>query len=154
MPLRSRLDALDFLVNRFDSTPYASFRLTLVDRTGVSEFIWDGRAPQPPLDLPQPWCFQSSSSWRQDEVVAWRTEAFETWLARDASFDGALPAIHLLQPAGMEAWAPLMRRHYAMTRSITQIELDWSAASAEMRYWPLPPGQQIVAPPHIARLAL
>lgn len=126
------------LAGGLDATRYPPFRLAVFSfRGGVSvRSRGDGR-----LELeehaPGP-AFLSSSSWRPEEVIPWRRERFEEWRAAGGPRRGPLPEFHLLRPEGREAWAPLLARDRASTRSIVQVEVDLAAATATMRYWPRP----------------
>lgn len=98
------------------------------------------------------WTLQSSSSWRSRSVTLWRCREFQGWLKAEAPFRGWLPLFNLMQPPGLEAWAPLMSRRSSSTRSLTQVEIDVERSRVEMRYWAWPdslckePGSRVSLP--------
>ena len=135
----------------FDPAPYPSFTLVLAHAGAVESLVWDAAGSMRHERHPDEWSFFSSSSWKTDEVIAWRRRAFETWRSNGCALKSGLPAIHLLQEDGLREWSPLMDRERTCTRSITQVELDGGGAS--MRYWrrdALDAGQ----PPILANLPL
>lgn len=120
----------------FDPLPYPSFTLLLAARNSVETFEWALEMPLTHRMHPAEWTLLTSSSWKTGDVTAWRSRAFDAWLAGGAHSCGALPAFHVLQPEGEAEWSPLMERSYASTRSITQVHINEGATHAVMRYWP------------------
>jgi hypothetical protein len=123
------------LEHEFDPAPYPSFTVLLAHRDAVESFAWHGGGAFLHEKHADNWSVFSSSSWRTKEVIAWRTRAFDAWRAAGCAMDGALPALHLLQPEHMSEWSPLMDRERTCTRSITQIEIAPGGNKASMRYW-------------------
>lgn len=128
--------ALHHVRESLEPTRYGSFTLVVVGPTASHVFDWahgDGLAESV---LSQPREMLSSSAFETGEVLRWRRERYDAWLARGGVFRGHLPAIHLDRPAGMEEWAVLMDRAVSSTRSITQVETTRGGAECVMRYWP------------------
>ena len=140
-------EALAWLRKRFDPSPYAGFDLLVAAPDGRTLLTWDGEGPLRETPWQAGWRQTASSSWKSPEVLTWRHERFGEWLTAGAQHVGPLPTYHLLQPAGAEALAPLMRRRYAATRSITQAEVDRSAGAVTLRYWPAPDPARPDQPP-------
>lgn len=127
--------ARTWLEHAVDPARYAPFTLVLVDAEASVVAGWDGRAIEWSA-LAAPWAMVTSSLFDSEQVLAWRTEAFAAWRAAGAPFEGALPAFHLLQPAGEAFCAPLMSRPVSCTRSITQAEVP-PAGACLLRYAPV-----------------
>lgn len=128
-------EAFAWLHEVFDPKPYPSFWLLVIGSQNTHSFAWNGQM----LELgihDEPWSLFSSSSWRTDEVLTYRRQEFEAWVARGAPFAGQIPSFHLWQPPDRAEWAPLMDREYSATRSITQTLTEFSKHSTEMRHWP------------------
>lgn len=128
-------NARAWLNETFDPEPYPSFWLVVVGRKNTFSLAWDGQTLERRTHS-EPWTMFSSSSWRTQEVLAYRKEVFDDWIARGASLEKLLPAFHLWQPTDRKEWAPLMDREYSATRSITQTETQFQNRHTEMRYWP------------------
>lgn len=137
-------DVLNWIEGPFDPTPYEGFTLLVAWPGGARLFLWKGAGTLVAREAAKPWEWLSSSSWRQPEVLDWRRRLFDEWLATGEAFRGPLPAYHLMQPPGREAWSPLMRRDYASTRSITQVEVPPDTTRGILRYWPQPDPAQSV----------
>lgn len=129
---------LNWLGGPFDPSPYDRFTLLVAWPGGARLFLWKGAGTLVAREAAKPWEWLSSSSWRQPEVLEWRRRLFDEWLATGEAFRGPLPTYHLHQTSGYEAWSPLMRRDYAATRSITQVEVLPDTTRGILRYWPQP----------------
>ncbi len=129
--------AVEWLSRSFDPSPYADFTLVVASGCAVWEFGWDGGGQLQERSLPLEWEILSSSSWCQQDVIAWRRSAFEQWREDGSPFAGALPLYHLLQPPDRAQWAPLMRRDRSATWSITQARVNADPGPAHMLYWPV-----------------
>ncbi|MFW6163537.1 MAG: NRDE family protein [Planctomycetota bacterium] len=132
--------ARTWLAEAFDPTDYASFTLLLCSPVGREVVQWPAEQGLVRHDWGEGegWAQFSSSSWRTEEVLAWRRARFAEWLAAGAEHVGHLPAYHLLQPDGLAEWAPLMARDVSVTRSITQVVVEPAAGHLTLRYWPAP----------------
>lgn len=128
-------NALEWLDEVFHPEPYPSFCLLVMGPENTYSFGWDGHNLEKRNHSGE-WLMFSSSSWRTEEVLAFRQNEFDAWVRRNAPFDGLIPSIHLWQPADRMEWAPLMDRDFSATRSITQTVTDFSKRQTEMRYWP------------------
>lgn len=153
MPCGDATDMRRALEHGFDPERYPSFTLMLADSNTIHSFAWRGSGALEHETHNAEWNVFSSSSWRTQEVVAWRTRAFEDWLANGCAMRGALPALHLLQPGDRREWSPLMDREKTCTRSITQIEVAYNSNDAFMRYWRRD-AVDAGAPPIVAALPL
>jgi len=120
----------------FDPRSYPSFTVLLATSDSVETFDWAVDTPLHHRTHENEWTMLTSSSWKTDEVLAWRGRAFDAWLAEGAHSCGALPTFHVLQPGGEAEWAPLMERWYAATKSITQVQFAEGENHAVMQYWP------------------
>jgi uncharacterized protein with NRDE domain len=147
-------DVLQHIDSVMDPRLFLSFTLVVMGEGNAIAVQWDGFEDLTVRRLESEWEMISSSSWKREEVLEWRREAFENWVRSGATFRGDLPALHLHQPAGKEAWSPLMEREETATRSITQIDLDPRGGRAEMLYWPVPFKVADFAPSHRIKLAL
>lgn len=127
--LHSASAAVGDLVHR----DYSPFTCLVVSDEGAMRIDWTG-AECNTRELHQriPW-MMTSSSWRFEAVTAWRQALFEDIFARSRASHAALSAFHCAIHDGEEAWAPMMRRENAHTKSITQIILR--PEHAELRYW-------------------
>jgi hypothetical protein len=123
-------------LTEFDPRPYPSFTVALASLDSVESFDWTAEEPLAHHVHPHTWTMLTSSSWKTDEVLAWRGRAFDAWQAEGAHLCGSLPAFHVLQPVGEAEWSPLMERRHAATKSITQVEIVKGAHQSVMRYWP------------------
>jgi hypothetical protein len=139
--------ARSWLERELDPTPFASFTLIVCSPVARELYTWPTEGGLEHRPWGSGWTEFSSSSWNTDAVLAWRRERFAEWVAAGAEHAGPLPTYHLFQPEGMAAWAPLMSRSYAATRSITQVAVDPAAGELLMRYWPNPTPQAAAAAP-------
>ena len=131
--------SLAHMRERLDPQKYGSFTLVIASMDAWHAFEWaygDGIAE---FSLEPPNALLTSSAMDTAEVLPWRRERYEAWLANGAPFQGHLPAIHLDHPEGKADWATLMDRPISATRSITQVEI--TPAATTMRYWPREEGQ-------------
>lgn len=138
-------EALTWLRDEFDPRPYPSFWLVVVGPQETRSFAWDGHTLEDRRH-DEPWLLFSSSSWRTDEVLAYRKVEFDTWLAQGASYVGPIPSFHLMQPPDRVQWAPLMDREHSATRSVTQTETDFTQHVTVMRHWPRENLKPLTAP--------
>lgn len=130
----SILAARYWLRREFDPNPFPPFLLVVAEPRSTLSVTWD-RKELRFITHHAEWLMFSSSSWRTDEVLAYRQSKFEQWMEAGAPHIGRIPAFHLLQPEGLREWAPLMQREHSATRSITQIETNSTRRETEMRYW-------------------
>ncbi len=127
-----------FLEKQFDGREFNGFRLIVADRQRTSIAIWNPSSGFSIKGNHDNWYLISSSSWNQEEVLAWRRAKFETWIEDGQRFEHNIPSIHLLRPAQKESWAPLMSREYSATRSITQARVCHD--SVRVRWVPVSDG--------------
>jgi len=147
-------DVREWLLTEFAPADYAPFQVLIADGSGRTTHTWSGDGSVDSIGLPDGWQLMSSSSWNADEVLPWRRDRFEEWVADGAMIARELPTYHLLQPEGLADRAPLMSRERTSTRSITQIALDGVGGKTIVRYWPDPTVDTLGQPPHTAlRLA-
>ena len=121
--------------HRFNPGPYASFHLLTARPSTAEQLTWTGRPPLERHPLRQGWTLLTSSSWKTEEVLAWRKGAFGEWLDDGEPHENGLPTYHLLERDGLEEWSPLMTRPWSGTRSITQVRISKGQDEAELRYW-------------------
>lgn len=113
---------------------YSPFTCLIVSPNGVLRYDWNGKeSTKRQLDVDAPRMF-TSSSWRFEAVTAWRQTLFDATLTLTHVQPTALSEFHCALRPGEEAWAPMMRRDYAHTKSVTQIAIGHDAI--ELRYWP------------------
>ncbi|MCC6795583.1 MAG: NRDE family protein [Candidatus Hydrogenedentes bacterium] len=135
MTLGTAHDIRDAAMTNFDPHRFMSFSLIVVQHDSVDAFHWRGTGYLLHESHEGDWTFFSSSSWKTDEVIAWRRRAFDDWREGGHTTIGALPSLHVLHPEGKHEWSPLMDRERTCTRSITQVEIKPARAEAVMRYW-------------------
>ncbi len=130
--------AQHWIKSELDAAQYPSFTLLVasLDQTLICE--WLGKGSLTTITNRDPWLVRSSSGWDSAEVVRWREERFNRWIADGAAHIDTLPAFHLLQEAGHAERSPLMRREWSATRSITQARVHANPGRVELRYWPTP----------------
>ena len=136
----------EWLLAGLTPADYAPFRLLVADSASRAVYTWSGSGCLGKTDVAEGWHLLSSSSWHGDEVLAWRREKFDQWVADGALIAGELPTYHLLQPDGLADRSPLMARELAATLSITQIALDGPGAKTIIRYWPEPTADTLGRP--------
>ncbi len=110
----------------FKASPYQSFRLIIGTKTQHKLFVWDGRIyKEQDFYAAQDKAFMiSSSSLRQDEVLAHRKNLF-------LNHKGPLIDFHKINNS--PEIDPLMRRDYSRTTSITVMNITKHAA--QMSYF-------------------
>lgn len=135
MALGGAHDIRDAAMTNFDAHRFMSFSLIVTDSQSLDAYHWKGGGELLSSSQQDHWSFFSSSSWKTEEVIAWRRRAFDDWRANGCVTVGALPSVHVLHPDGKREWSPLMDRERTCTRSITQIEVTPSHGEAVMRYW-------------------
>ena len=135
MTLGGAHDIRDAAITNFDPHRFMTFSLIVVQHDSLDAYLWRGGGDLLHESHQGEWTFFSSSSWKTDEVIAWRRRAFDDWREGGGAAIGALPSLHLLRPEGKHEWSPLMDRERTCTRSITQIELSGLRREAVMRYW-------------------
>lgn len=145
---------LAWLESGFDPTAYGGFRLVIANAHETVLVVWTGAGRIETTRQSAERFFLSSSSWNQEEVLPWRRARFDEWCAVGAKATHRIPAIHLLRPDGMEAWAPLMAREHSATRSITQVDLGRRGHGLRVRWWPVVDGRVAAEPEGEAALAL
>lgn len=128
------LDAAAAAVAAMTHSQYSPFTCLIVSEDGARRFDWNGDANAERRMHMQCPLMMTSSSWRFEAVAAWRSALFEDTLAITDAGPAALSDFHCALHPGEEAWAPMMRRDYAHTKSVTQIVIG--KADIELRYWP------------------
>lgn len=127
------IDAATAAIGSLAHGAYSPFTCVLVSAAEIQRLDWNGAAFAQrcaPLEGP---IMLTSSSWRFEPVAAWRQALFEKTIVPDPA-PHALSDFHCARRPGNEAWAPMMQRDYAHTKSITQIVIG--KADIELRYWP------------------
>lgn len=130
--------AISYVENDLEPENYPSFNLLIFGPgTGrcitwlrQGELVWQG--------VDEAWTLRSSSGWDSREVKAWREDIFRDWIASGEEMVDHLPKFHMIQVPGKEDWSPLMKRTWAATRSVTQVEVDLLMGETVLRYWPDP----------------
>lgn len=128
-------DVHGWLSDGIEADRYPSFTLLVWTRVQSWELQWRldrGRTLRP---IDPGWRMISSSAWRTDEVLAWRRERFREWLEMGRPYDGPLPSFNVLEVDGLSEWSPWMTRSFSATRSVTALEVDWAAGSADLSWW-------------------
>lgn len=122
---------------KFNPKGYLSFRLLIGSANDFITYQWDGTAYKETGfhgHYADRAFFMSSSSWKQEEVIAIRKQIFTDWI--DENSDNLehlveIPCFHYSTEPEPES-APLMMRDYSGTKSITT--LDIRAAGTTMGY--------------------
>lgn len=136
IPACADLGRTDQVVERLqamDLGRYAPFRLLVCDRHGGALLTWDGTGLEltkgeglaPPL---------TSSSFRPEEVSAYRMRQFEGLMPKGQISAGALEACHHHHDPSMPAHSVMMFRPDACTHSFCRIDVD--TTEARLRYEP------------------
>lgn len=124
------------LPEALDFSAYPSFTLLVASKDGGEILHWR-RVGGLTREVVVPGItFLTSSSWREPDVVLWRSRAFASWRAAGEPETHGLPTFHVVAPAGDEASAPFMTRSESATRSITQVRVDGSRGVASLTWWP------------------
>ncbi len=147
--LSSASAAIEALAHR----DYSPFTCLIVSEEGAVRIDWTGAAcSKRDLDQRAPW-MMTSSSWRFEAVSVWRQALFEDMLVRAPPSPTALSNFHCAIRDGEEAWAPMMRRDNAHTKSVTQVILR--PGETELRYWTRDQALErgLANPAHAIRLA-
>lgn len=131
-------DARAWVRDELDHEAYPSFTLICVTPTDRFSYEWLRDESPTLIDLDSPWILRSSSGWDSDRVARWREDRFAEWITNGCETRGPLPAFHVLREPGHEDRSPLMRRLWAETRSITQVEVRPKGGDVFLRYWPQP----------------
>jgi len=134
-------DTRSWVLDSLNHEYYPSFTLICVTPTDCFSYEWLRTAPPTLTPLPDPWILRSSSGWDSEAVARWREDRFAEWIANGCETRGTLPAFHVLREPGHEDRSPLMRRMWAETRSITQVEVRSTEEKVHLRYWPHPTEQ-------------
>ena len=88
-------------------------------------------------------------------MLKWREEQFRRWLGSARPRTDLIPDYHLSGDTGGRGYAVLVDREVAVTRSITQLELDSSAGEIAVHYWPNPTTEPVAETSRIStRIAL
>jgi hypothetical protein len=113
---------------------YSPFTCVIVSTAAAAvRFDWNGaQLAQGAIDVAGPW-MATSSSWRLDEVRRLREELFSSSWANARRPTGPLSIFHCSRDPARDAWAPMMLRQTAQTKSVTQIEL--TDEDVKVRYW-------------------
>ncbi len=125
-------------MRQLDASAYASFRLVIGSPSEHHVYVWDGMhyGAQGCVSSYQDRAFfLSSSSWKQDEVIALRAQMFDTYMQANPDAGASVPDFHTSKAPALES-APLMYRSYSRTQSITAMHV--SGAGSTMEYWPVP----------------
>lgn len=145
--LESAADAMEALPHG----AYSPFACVIVSSGAACRFDWNGSAMvRQNLSLEEP-MMMTSSSWRFEAVAAQRQALFRETM--DTGGAQALSGFHCARRERDEAWAPMMRRAYAHTKSVTQIILGMT--NIELRYWPRDHAIErgLSRPSHVIRVA-
>ena len=78
----------------------------------------------------------TSSAWKPEDVIAFRTDRFQRWRGEQDFREDGLPTFHVDRD-GEHGFTVLMDREWSCTRSLTQVVIDDRAMRGEMRYWPV-----------------
>ena len=124
-------------IEQFNPTGYASFRLLVGNASAFTLKVWDGVTytnAEFHHQVMDKAFFLTSSSWRQDEVIAARTELFQSWVkSHIANLDDCsdIPEYHWRSslPSNM---SPFMHRPVSATQSITSLAV--SSNKVQMHY--------------------
>jgi len=125
--------------HNFNPKDYLSFRLLVGSRDDFILYEWDGSTYKTinfHASYQDRMFFLSSSSWRQDDVIACRKQIFEEWIENGLHHhdDDEIPAFHLSTKPATES-APMMKRSYSSTKSITVLNINQS--ESDMHYYPV-----------------
>ena len=131
-------DACNWMNSDFDATQYPSFSLFVLSPRSACCFTWYHGGDLQRKPLSPGWCVSSSCGWDSAEVIRYREAAFDDWRNEGCAMVGDVPAFNLFQAEGEEDKAPLMRREWSTTRSITQVQVNPSTQKIDMRSWPEP----------------
>lgn len=115
---------------------YRPFRLALIDGAGGILVTSAGAGAVERRELQGGDIVLASSSWRTEEVIAWRERAFAEWIAGGRDLEGTLPSFHLAASGDDPRYSAMMAREESCTRSVTQAALD-DGGGAALRYWPV-----------------
>ena len=114
---------------------YRPFTLLVMNLDNLYRLEWNGKK----LEINKEECSRplvfSSSSWKTEEVIAWRKEAFGKWLEDGIEFEDNIPLYHLKVINGKEAWTPLMERELVHTKNICQV--NFSQTDVKLDYYNL-----------------
>lgn len=114
---------------------YPSFNLLIFGGGKGRCITWHKQGHLIEQDIHDAWTLRSSSGWDSTEVMAWREELFDEWLKNGKEMVDHLPRFHLIRKEGREEWSPLMKRSWASTRSVTQVEINAERGDLLLRYW-------------------
>lgn len=130
----SSIDTACGILTALDHSAYSPFTCLLSAEHGATRLDWTGaRIERTDLPTDIGVVMVTSSSWQFEEVKAKREALFrEIWAGGDGAVDN-VRAFHSRRVSENDAWAPMMQRPHAQTKSITQVEL--TSSGAEMRYW-------------------
>lgn len=124
-----------------EAAGFSSFRLVVGNAAEHRLYVWDGEA-YGAQDFHDSYgehsYFLSSSSWNQDAVIDIRTGLFKRWVEgniEEFATEDRVPDFHISQEPELES-APLMRRSYSRTKSITA--LNAQEDGVRMSYWKVP----------------
>lgn len=117
-----------------DLAVYPPFTLLLASPADAIRLDWRGTGSLDESAIGETWRLVTSSFFAPAEVLPWRQQAFDAWVADGAAFEQGIPAFHLYRPPGKESMAPLMSRDISATRSIVQAAVDRSSAAVTLRY--------------------
>lgn len=129
----------DWIRHSLQAESYPSFTLLVWGPDGGRQIRWRLDEGLTCSRLPNDcWGMETSSFWRTDEVLAWRRDLFDRWLADGAPFEGRLPSFNVIEEPGRREWSPFMSRSFSATRSITLVEVDRDRDRTGMAWWPRP----------------
>lgn len=148
-------ESLAWLRDRFDPTVYPSFTLLVMSWHGTTTYEWLRQGSPLIQEVSEEWMIRSSSGWDTEEVSAWREERLAEWREGGCESYGTLPAFHILDDPDDPGHAPLMKREWSATRSITQALVDYSQGGVDMRYWaePTPSTREATSHAHLPLLS-
>ncbi len=127
-------------IQEMDLTSFAGFRLVVGYHNNIIHVSWDCKTLTHHSVPQTEWMMVSSSSWEEQDVLAYRQMIYERWLGQGASFSSfqsmqTVPSFHLHQEKGKEAYGVWVKRPATHTTSITQITLP-AVGKNRMNYWP------------------
>ena len=141
--------SINWIRHSLQAESYPSFTLLVWGPDGGRQIRWRLDEGLTCSRLPNDrWGMETSSFWRTDEVLAWRRDLFDRWLADGAPFEGRLPSFNLIEEPGRHEWSPFMSRSFSATRSITLVAVDQKRGRAKLMWWPRPADGPITPEPH------
>ncbi len=131
------IDALsqeNFTIDSLNLADYNPFTLVIIG-IKIEKYDYDGEnLSTSNFDISNDGIFFTSSSYKWNEVLAYRDERFVKWQA-NKGYRGTIPKIHLDQPQDKEQYSVLMKRDESVTKSIVQAIFDPEKNDMEINYF-------------------